>query len=343
MLRIGLTGGIGAGKSTVAGLLADRGAEIIDADAIAREVVAPGEPLLDVLAEAFGDDIIAADGGLDRAALAAVAFADPESTARLGALMHPVIRDRTAERFAASTAEVVVHDVPLLVENHMEVGYHLSLLVDVPAELRLERLVATRGMDRTDAETRIARQADDAQRRAACDVIIANTGTVDATAADVDRLWTDRLAPFAANLAAGRPARREAGAGAASRDTWATADPSTDAGSHLGGRRDGDGARLIAKLRHGTGEEFPIASADASPTGPIRLELTVPDSSVAEALSPRLSALGFPPVADGSAATLPDGGSGSTAGVGAADTGAIARHANADPGLPVDLTVRIGS
>lgn len=333
MLRIGLTGGIGAGKSTVAGLLADRGAEIIDADAIAREVVAPGEPLLDVLAEAFGDDIIAADGGLDRAALAAVAFADPESTSRLGALMHPVIRDRTAERFAASTAEVVVHDVPLLVENHMEVGYHLSLLVDVPAEVRLERLVATRGMDRTDAETRIARQADDAQRRAACDVIVANTGTVDATAVLVDRLWTDRLAPFAANLAAARPARREA---------EATRAEAGDAGSHLGGRRDGDVERLIAKLRHGTGEEFPITSVDGSPTGPIRLEISVPDASTAETLSPRLSALGFPPVAEGAAATGPDGGPESTADVGA-DTGAISRHANADPGLPVDLEVRIGT
>lgn len=344
MLRIGLTGGIGAGKSTVAGLLADRGAEVIDADAIARDVVAPGEPLLDVLAEAFGDDIIAADGGLDRAALAAVAFADPESTARLGALMHPVIRDRTQERFAASTAEVVVHDVPLLVENHMEVGYHLSLLVDVPAEVRLERLVATRGMDRTDAETRIARQADDAQRRAACDVIIANTGTVAATEAVVDRLWTERLKPFAANLAAGRPARREAEAtGEEPAETRSLKAGADEVGSHLGGRRDGDSERLIAKLRHGTGEEFPIASADASPTGPIRLELTVPDASVAEALSPRLSALGFPPVAEGAAATLPDGGPGSAAGVGAADTGAIARHANADPGLPVDLTVRIGS
>lgn len=317
MLRIGLTGGIGAGKSTVAGLLADRGAEIIDADAIAREVVAPGEPLLDVLAEAFGDDIIAADGGLDRAALAAVAFADPDSTARLGALMHPVIRDRTAERFAASTAEVVVHDVPLLVENHMEVGYHLSLLVDVPAEVRLERLVATRGMGRTDAETRIARQADDAQRRAACDVIIANTGIVDATAELVDRLWTDRLAPFAVNLAAGRPARREAGA---------TEAESSEGGSHLGGRRDGDGARLIAKLRHGTGEEFPITEAEPAPTGPIRLEITVPEASAAEALSPRLTTLGFPPVVEGAAATEP---------------GLIGRHANADPGLPVDLTVRI--
>ena len=297
MLRIGLTGGIGAGKSTVAGLLAARGAEIIDADVIAREVVAPGEPLVDTLAEAFGSDIVAADGGLDRARLAAVAFADPESTARLGALMHPVIRDRTAERFAASTAEVVVHDVPLLVENHMETGYHLTLLVDVPADIRLERLVTTRGMDRDDAQARIARQASDADRRAACDVIIDNSGTPAAAEAVVDRLWTERLAPFAVNLAAGRPAEHATG----------------------GERREGDAERLIAKLRHGTGEEFPIAeAADGSQQAPIALALTVPDPAAAQALSPRLTTLGFPP----------------------AGPGDELRRASADPGLPAALEVR---
>ena len=299
MLRIGLTGGIGAGKSTVAGLLAAHGAEIIDADVIAREVVAPGEPLVDTLAEAFGRDIVSADGGLDRARLAAVAFADPESTARLGALMHPVIRDRTAQRFAASTAEVVVHDVPLLVENHMETGYHLTLLVDVPADVRLDRLVASRGMDRDDAQARIARQASDEERRAACDVLIDNSGTPTAAEAVVDRLWTERLAPFAANLAAGRPAAREAGV--------------------VAERREGDAERLAAKLRHGTGEEFPIAvTGDGSSGAPITLALTVPDAGSAEALSPRLTTLGFPP---------------------AASDDELLR-ASADPGLPADLEVR---
>lgn len=302
MLRIGLTGGIGAGKSTVARLLADRGAEIIDADVIAREVVAPGEPLLEALAEAFGAEIIDPDGRLDRARLAAAAFADAESTARLDALMHPVIRDRTAQRFAASAAEVVVHDVPLLVENRMEVGYHLSLLVDVPATVRLDRLVETRGMDRADAQARIARQADDEQRRAACDVIIDNAGARADTAAAVDRLWTGRLAPFAANLAAGRPARRGEGTGTAGRA--------------------GDVDRLIAKLRHGTGEKYPITRDDADAgEGVPALGLMVPDSAAAEALSPVLTRLGFPP----------------------AHAGDDRQRASADPGLPAVLALRTGA
>ncbi|MCM1012498.1 MULTISPECIES: dephospho-CoA kinase [unclassified Brevibacterium] len=305
MLRIGLTGGIGAGKSTVADLLAAHGAEIIDADAIAREVVAPGEPLLDVLAGEFGPAILAADGSLDRARLAAVAFADAESTKRLGELMHPVIRDRTAARFAASDAEVVVHDVPLLVENHMEVGYHLTLLVDVPAAVRLARLVETRGMDRADAESRIARQTTDEARRAACDVLIDNTGTIAETAAVVDALWTQRLEPFAENLAAGRPAARAE----ASRRRHAVG-----ADEH----RAGDADRLVAKLRHGTGEAHPISARETPPGAPLSLVLDAGDGPTAEALSPQLTALGFPP---------------------AESAGDIGRRASADPGQPADLLV----
>lgn len=299
MLRIGLTGGIGAGKSTVANLLAAHGAEIIDADVIAREVVGPGEPLLDVLAAEFGPAILAADGSLDRAGLAAVAFADAESTKRLGELMHPVIRDRTADRFAASNAEVVVHDVPLLVENHMEVGYHLTLLVDVPASVRLARLIETRGMDRADAESRIARQATDEARRAACDVLIDNTGTPAATADIVDALWGSRLAPFAANLAAQRPAVRSGD------------DPIR--------RREGDAERLVAKLRHGTGETHPITAQDTAPDAPLSLVLDAGDARTAEALAPQLTALGFPPAESGG------------------DTGV---RASADPGQPAELRVR---
>ena len=121
MLRIGLTGGIGAGKSTVSQMLVDHGAVLIDADSIAREVVAPGQPLLTRLAETFGEQILDDDGGLDRAGLAAAAFVDAEHTEKLNGLMHPAIRDRTAEHFARhADAEIVVHDVPLLVERSEE-------------------------------------------------------------------------------------------------------------------------------------------------------------------------------------------------------------------------------
>ena len=170
MLRIGLTGGIGAGKSTVSAMLVDHGAVLVDADKIAREVVEPGQPLLERLAETFGAEVLHPDGSLNRPALAAAAFVDSDRTAQLNGLMHPAIRDRTAEHFAShADAEIVVHDVPLLVENSMTPAYHLNLLVDVPAEVRLRRLMDSRGMDRDDAAARISRQAHDETRRAACD------------------------------------------------------------------------------------------------------------------------------------------------------------------------------
>src|SRR5699024_6456376 len=166
MLSAGLPGGSGAGKSRVSQRPVDHGAVIIDADSVAREVVAPGQPLLTSLAETFGEQILDDDGGLDRAGLAAAAFVDAEHTAKLNGLMHPAIRDRTAEHFARhADAEIVVHDVPLLVENAMTPAYHLNLLVDVPAEVRLRRLMGSRGMDRDDAAARISRQADDETRR----------------------------------------------------------------------------------------------------------------------------------------------------------------------------------
>src|SRR5699024_9089701 len=151
---------IGAGKSTVSQRLVDLGAALIDADSIAREVGAPGQPLLTCLAATFGEQILDDHGVPDRAGLAAAAFRDGEHTAKLTGLMHPASRDRTAEHFARhADAEIVVHDVPLLVENAMTPAYHLNLLVDVPAEVRLRRLMDSRGMDRDDAAARISRQA----------------------------------------------------------------------------------------------------------------------------------------------------------------------------------------
>lgn len=206
MLRVGLTGGIGSGKSTVAALLARRGAVVVDADRIAREVVEPGTPGLAAVVEAFGDDVLAADGSLDRPALAAVVFADPEARARLDGIVHPLVRRRAAELLAGLPDDaVVVNDVPLLVETGQAGGYDLVVVVETDPGIRVARLVE-RGLPEDDARARIAAQATDEQRRAVADVVVDNRGTPEELAAAVDRLWADRIAPaLAGDGSAGGP------------------------------------------------------------------------------------------------------------------------------------------
>lgn len=207
MLRIGLTGGIGAGKSTVAKELAALGAVIVDGDKIAREVVEPGTPGLAALVEAFGDGILAEDGSLNRPALAAIAFSDDESRAKLNAITHPLVGARSQELIAAAGPDaVIVQDIPLLVENKVAPMFHLVIIVWVDVEERVRRLVGSRGMAEDDARARIAAQATDEQRRAVADVWLENTGTEEETRAAVRALWRDRIEPFAANVAAHRPA-----------------------------------------------------------------------------------------------------------------------------------------
>jgi dephospho-CoA kinase len=197
VLRIGLTGGIGSGKSTVSALLAARGAVIIDADLIAREVVEPGTPGLARIVEAFGDGVLAADGSLDRAALAAVVFADPDARRRLDGIVHPLVRARATELAAAAPPDsVVVNDVPLLVETGQASSYDLVLVVEADPATRVSRLVQ-RGLTAEDARARIAAQASDGQRRAVADVVLDNSGTPEQLAEQVDRFWTERVAPVA--------------------------------------------------------------------------------------------------------------------------------------------------
>jgi dephospho-CoA kinase len=194
VLRIGLTGGIGSGKSTVAALLAERGAVVVDADRLARAVVEPGTPGLAAVVEAFGDGVLSADGSLDRPALAAVVFSDPEARRRLDGIVHPLVRAAALEQIAALPPEaVVVQDVPLLVETGQASSYDLVVVVETDLDTRVARLVA-RGLTEDDARARIAAQATDEQRRAVADVVLDNSGTPADLAAQVERFWAERVA-----------------------------------------------------------------------------------------------------------------------------------------------------
>jgi dephospho-CoA kinase len=299
MLRVGLTGGIGSGKSTVAGRLVEHGATLIDADRIAREVVAPGTDGLAEVAAAFGDGVLAADGSLDRPALAAVVFADESQRARLNAIVHPRIGARTAELIAAADPEaVVVHDVPLLVENGYAPVYHLVVVVDVPVEERVRRLVRDRGMTEADVRARIAAQADEPSRRAAADVWLDNSGTPDQVLAAVDALWADRLVPFEANVRLSRMPSRGG-------PKLSPYDPDWPAQAQ----------RLLARLRLAAGGRVERIDHIGSTSVPglaaknvIDIQVTVPDLAVADELAEPFSAAGFPalPGFDGDTPHPPD-------------------------------------
>lgn len=191
MYMIGLTGGIGSGKSTVAALMRQRGFPVVDADQVARDNMEPGSPVLAAVAEEFGVDLLGPDGALDRAELARRAFASEEATQRLNAITHPAIRAESARRFAALEAageRAAVYDMPLLAELGMDQDMDMTVVVDVNPEERVRRLVAHRGLDEADARNRIARQIPDAERRAAADVVLDNNGTEDKLAQQVDTL-----------------------------------------------------------------------------------------------------------------------------------------------------------
>ena len=207
MQRIGLTGGIAAGKSVVANRLKELGAVVIDHDTLAREAVRPGSVGLDQVVEAFGEAVLAPDGSLDRPALGRIVFADAQALARLSAIVHPIVRRLAAEReakaAAAQAGTVVVHDIPLLIETGQADLFHLVVVVHTPAELRITRLVAERGVSRAEAERRVASQASDAERLEVADVVLDGTGSIDELRARVDELWARILAERVAEVDAG--------------------------------------------------------------------------------------------------------------------------------------------
>ena len=194
-MQIGLTGGIGSGKSTAAARFAELGALVIDADALAREVVEPGTDGLAAVVAEFGEQVLDADGRLDRPALARLVFGDEAARGRLNAIVHPRVRARAVELIAAAPpGTVVVQDVPLLVETEQAGAYDLVVVVEAPEELRVRRLAADRGMSAEEVRARMASQATDEQRRAVADVVLVNDGTPDDLSAKVDALWADRIA-----------------------------------------------------------------------------------------------------------------------------------------------------
>ncbi|GGK67872.1 dephospho-CoA kinase [Nocardia camponoti] len=329
MLRIGLTGGMGAGKSTVARVLVEQGAVLVDSDAIAREVVAPGTPGLAALVEAFGDGILADDGSLDRPKLAAIAFSDDAQRAKLNAITHPLVGARTAELIAAAPANaIVVQDIPLLVENGLAPLMQLVLVVSADVETRLKRLIEHRGVDEADARARIAAQATDEQRHAVADVWLDNNGAPEVVEEQVRQLWTDRLVPFERNLREGvRPPRR---------NRLVLADPEWPAQAR----------RIIARLHVACGASalrIDHIGSTAVPGLPakniIDIQVTVADMDTAESLSAALAAAGFPldaSVTHDSPKPTPGDPSG-------ADYSRWRKrlHVSADPGRPANIHVRV--
>ncbi|MEW1634903.1 dephospho-CoA kinase [Streptomyces sp. NPDC093801] len=207
MLKVGLTGGIGAGKSEVSRLLAGYGAVVVDADRIAREVVEPGTPGLAAVVEAFGDAVLTADGTLDRPKLGAIVFADQEKLRTLNAIVHPLVGARSAElERAAGAGAIVVHDVPLLTENGLAPLYDLVVVVDAAPGTQLARLTALRGMTEEEARARMAAQATREQRLAVATLVIDNDGPLEALEPQVRRVWEQLTARAAAHAESGAPA-----------------------------------------------------------------------------------------------------------------------------------------
>ncbi|WP_067498348.1 dephospho-CoA kinase [Actinoplanes sp. TFC3] len=323
MLMVGLTGGIGAGKSAVARRLRQLGAVIIDSDVLAREVVAAGTEGLAAVVETFGPQVLGADGHLNRPALGAIVFQDEQARRRLEEIIHPRVRSRSRELVAAAPpAAIVVNDVPLLVETGQAPSYHLVLVVSAAEPVRIERLVRTRGMTEEQAAARIAAQASDEQRQAAADVVLDNTGSLAGLHAAVDALWERRLWPYEENVRL----RRVAG---------------TDGVLRLAGpdpRWPGQAERLAARIRHALG-----GTADVSHIGStavpgliakdvIDLMLTVASLNEADQLADALAGAGFPPK-DG------DRFDNARGQVGKMWTKRL--HGSADPGRPVNLHVRV--
>jgi dephospho-CoA kinase len=322
VLRIGLTGGIGAGKSTVSAAFAECGGVVVDGDVIAREVVEPGTEGLAALVDAFGEDILLPNGALDRPVLAVKAFGNEDHRATLNGIVHPLVARRRAEIIAAvSEDEVVVEDIPLLVEAGMAPLFPLVVVVHADPELRVRRLVEQRGMSEDDARARIAAQASDEQRRRVADVWLDNSGRPGEVAKRARELWYDRVLPFAHNLRTRQTVDAPA--------TVVPADPTWP----------DQARRIVERLKTACGSEALRVDHIGSTAVPgmdakdvIDVQVTVPSLAVADELEDALTAAGYPRL-DGITGDVPH-----------TEDRALWQkriHAAADPGRPTNVHLRV--
>ena len=322
MLRIGLTGGIGAGKSTVSATFSECGGIVVDGDVIAREVVEPGTTGLTKLVESFGRQILRPDGALDRPALAAIAFSDENKRQTLNGIVHPLVAHRRSELIAAAAEDaVIVEDIPLLVESQMAPMFPLVVIVDADPEVRVQRLIDHRGFSEADARARIAAQATEEQRRRVADVWLDNSGTAGHLVERARELWYRRILPFAHNLATGRPTPDP--------DDLVPADPSWSPQAE----------RIRARLNTACGHRAlridhigstAVTGLDARDIIDVQVTVTAPE--LADELTDDLVRAGYPRVESVTAYRSIDGST---------TLWPKRLHASADPGRPTHVHIRV--
>jgi dephospho-CoA kinase len=337
MLRIGLTGGIGAGKSTVSATFADCGGILVDGDVIAREVVEPGTEGLAKLVDAFGEDILRSDGALNRPALAAKAFGDEDTRATLNGIVHPLVGRRRAEIIASVSGHpekdtVVVEDIPLLVESGMAPLFPLVVIVHADAELRVRRLIK-RGMSEEDARARISAQASDEQRRAVADVWLDNSASQGELVERARELWYQRILPFAHNLREGRAVAAPM-AVMASDPTWPA-----------------QARRIVERLKTACGHNALRVDHIGSTAVPgmdardvIDVQVTVASLAVGDEIADALTGAGYPRIERITADVGKPDGRSSVAELDHTDDPTLWHkriHASADPGRPTHVHVRV--
>ncbi|WP_370068361.1 dephospho-CoA kinase [Mycobacterium sp. MAA66] len=334
MFRIGLSGGIGAGKSTVSSAFKEHGGIIVDGDVIAREVVAPGTEGLAALVDAFGSEILLPDGALNRPGLAAVAFGDPEKLQTLNSIVHPLVGKRRAELIDdAPAGSVVVEDIPLLVESQMAPMFPLVVIVHADEEVRVARLIEYRGFSEGDARARIAAQATVEQRQAVADVWLENSGSADDLAAKALELWEQRVLPFARNLQAGVTVA-VAPAVVPYDSSWPQ-----------------QAARILARLGTACGHRAvridhigSTAVTDLAAKDVIDIQVTVKSLEIADELAEHLRGAGYPRLEHITADVAKDDARSTVAEFDHSDDKALWHkryHASADPGRPTHVHIRV--
>lgn len=334
MLRIGLTGGIGAGKSTVSATFSEYGAVIVDGDVIAREVVEPGTEGLAKLVEAFGEGILQPDGALNRPALAALAFGDDKKRKTLNGIVHPLVGQRRSELIdAAAPDAVIIEDIPLLVESQMAPLFPLVIIVHAEEDVRVRRLIEHRGFSEEDARARIRAQATEEQRRAVADVWLDNTGSTQELVEKARALWDQRILPFSRNIEQRQPASVT--------PRLVTADPTWP----------DQAARVVARLNTACGHRATRIDHIGSTAVPhldakdvLDVQVTVDSLATADDLSEALLAAGYPRI-EQITSDVAKGDARST--VTEFDHSSEESlwqkriHASADPGRPTNVHIRV--